>query len=218
MWLIIKQNKLFFIPYLFFIVISLFFLCVYSKSEIHIFFNHYNHKAADILFQILTFSGNGSLTAFTVLIYLFIKYRYAILIAFSGIVSGIIVQILKLLIFPDMQRPKTFFEGVYDLYLVEGVKLHGYHSFPSGHTATAFALFLVLAVINKNHGLKFMFFIFAFFIGYSRIYLSQHFLNDVVAGSLTGVLFSLVTIMMVNSYNKPWIEKSLKSYKEKPGV
>jgi len=210
MWLIIKQNRSFIIPYLFFLLISLFFLFSYSRSEIHIFINNYHNKTADIAFQVFSFLGTGYITALFVIIYLFIRYRYAIVLAASGIAVAIIVRIFKLLIFPDLQRPVSYFKGVYDLYLVEGVKVHSYYSFPSGHTATAFVLFMILAVFVEKKWLKFIFCILALLTGYSRMYLSQHFLVDVVGGSVIGVIVAVMTIYLVNLYKKNWMEGSIK--------
>lgn len=60
----------------------------------------------------------------------------------------------------------------------------GQHSFPSGHTATAFlsACFLLLRY-GSRWGLLLL---WAGFVGFSRIYSHSHYLRDVLAGALIG--------------------------------
>jgi undecaprenyl-diphosphatase len=59
-------------------------------------------------------------------------------------------------------------------------------SFPSGHTMTAFAVAIPLALFyaDLTAGLLFC----AFSIGMSRILLGMHFLSDVIAGALIGAI------------------------------
>jgi membrane-associated phospholipid phosphatase len=61
----------------------------------------------------------------------------------------------------------------------------GYDSFPSGHTATAFALARVLA---RRHPEKArLFYALAGLVGLSRVYLNRHYPGDVAAGALLGL-------------------------------
>jgi membrane-associated phospholipid phosphatase len=128
-------------------------------------------------------------------------------------ITGIIIQVLKQLVFPDVPRPVEFFGDSFTLQLVHGVKLYKWHSFPSGHTASAFALFFTLAVFSSKDWIKFLCFIFALGVGYSRIYLSQHFLIDITAGSFIAVMVVMVyfTIMQGKNYN--WMEASIVRWK-----
>jgi len=57
-------------------------------------------------------------------------------------------------------------------------------SFPSGHAATAFAAATVLAFFDKKR--KWFYYLVAFLISLSRIYLFCHYFLDVVFGSLIG--------------------------------
>ena len=148
--------------------------------------------------------------AVLVVVFLFsVKYKYALFVGASNIVSALITQLLKHTLFENMVRPKKFFEGIHDLYLVPGVDNYLYNTFPSGHTTCAFALYFALAVIVKNKTLKFFFFLIALLVGYSRIYLSQHFFEDVFAGSVIGIIITIVIYFIIDKINKKWIDPSV---------
>jgi len=49
----------------------------------------------------------------------------------------------------------------------------------------------------------------AVLVGYSRIYLSQHFLFDVYFGALFGVISAFIIIFMMQKFNQEWLDKSL---------
>ena len=57
--------------------------------------------------------------------------------------------------------------------------------------------------------MKFVFFLIALLVGYSRVYLSQHFFEDVYVGSIIGVSVTLVVYYLLSKMNKPWLEYSL---------
>lgn len=182
-----QQHSAFFLPYLIFLLCVAYILLIFDKSEIHLFFNQYHNPFLDTVFYYITFLGDG-ITAFSVsFIFLFINKRHALFIFLSNAVASLLAQYLKHYIFPDMDRPKLFFQHLKALYLVPGVDNASYNSFPSGHATTAFATSLCLALILQNKVLKFSFFCIAILIGFSRIYLSQHFISDVYAGSILGV-------------------------------
>ena len=101
-----------------------------------------------------------------------------------------------------------------DLHTIDGVRLHAWNSFPSGHTMTAFAFFLSLALIVKNQLLKFFFFAMSLLVGFSRIYLNQHFLEDTLAGSLLAVVIALTMSPFFNT-QQTWGNKGLMSLANK---
>ena len=66
------------------------------------------------------------------------------------------------------------------------------HSFPSGHTATAFACATVLSSFVPRWRVPL--FVLATLIGLSRIYNGMHYPTDVLAGALLGGLVGLVVL------------------------
>ncbi len=143
------------------------------------------------------------------IILLAVNYRFAFIIGVSNLISAIITQTLKQTIFADVVRPKKFFEGIHDLYLIPGVDNYLYNSFPSGHSTCAFSLYFALSLIVKNKTLKLFFFVLALLIGYSRIYLSQHFFADVYSGSLIGVITTIIVYYFIQKSEGGWLNNSL---------
>jgi membrane-associated phospholipid phosphatase len=208
---ILCQNLAFIIPYLFFLLLAGVFLSLYSKSEAHLIINQYRFNFCDYFFKYATYLGDGIVVLCIIFFLCFIKYRYAILVAVSNIISSLITQTLKYTFFSDMVRPVKFFEGIKQLNLVPGVENYSYNSFPSGHTTAAFATFFCLALIMKNRTLKFLMFVIALIVGISRVYLSQHFLSDVYVGSLIGTFTSFFVYVFLSERMETieWMEKAI---------
>jgi membrane-associated phospholipid phosphatase len=184
---VLKNNKPFFIPYLVFLFIGAIILTLYNKAEIHLFINRFHNQFSDNFFRIATMLAEGLFIALVITILAFKKVRYSILLVSSFALSGMLAQFLKRMIFNEMPRPKAFFENIAELHFIENVQLHTQYSFPSGHATSAFTLFFALSLFAKQPILKVLCFVGALLVSWSRIYLSQHFLMDIYAGSLLGI-------------------------------
>lgn len=161
----------------------------YKRATIHAVVNQYNAPWADLFFKYYTHIGYGA-TALLILPYLFFKRSIrTLLLGISTIVtSGVMVQLLKKLVFGEFHRPAFVLESFSQYHLVEGVLVHQFFTFPSGHSATSFAFFIFLAFLfSKNHYSQILFAFLAILSAFSRIYLSQHFMIDTVGGGLVGV-------------------------------
>lgn len=93
------------------------------------------------------------------------------------IYSGFATQAIKLIV----GRPRPYVEN----RRADPLSWDDDHwSFPSGHTASAFALARVLAEEYPDY--KVLFYGGAVLVGLSRIYLDKHYISDVVAGAAIG--------------------------------
>jgi len=185
-----KKNKIIIIPYLLFVIVGLTVYFYLGKDATHIFLNKYHSKFFDVFSKWATYLVSGASGFIASAIVLFFSIKLSIVILTSFISSGVFVQILKLIFFPDLNRPAFYFKGIYNIHLIDGIKQLYHYSFPSGHAATAMSIFFSIALFVENKFLKSLFFIIAIIICYSRVYLSQHFLEDIIVGSLIGIIFS----------------------------
>lgn len=207
-----KQNRIFFIGYLIFVLIAIYVLSCYSKADGFFLMNPLHSRFLDMVFIPFTYFGDGFFIITLGLVLFFLKRRLlSLMILSSYLISGIIAQILKFFI--EEARPAFYLEKTNYPHFIEGVTLHNYHSFPSGHTASAFALAAVLSFAVKNKNYSFLFLLWAALVGYSRMYLGQHFMDDVFVGSLVGVLTSIFCwIIFQNIFNKFLMKKFPKDY------
>ena len=123
--------------------------------------------------------------------YLFIVFGYFkkdwqfIFLCF--VFSTLFTQIPKQLFFDKITRPFASDIPKSLIHTVTGVEIHTLNSFPSGHTATAFTLFLLTIYLFENKWILAIGFIYALLCGYSRVYLGQHFPLDLGGGILAAI-------------------------------
>ena len=95
------------------------------------------------------------------------------------------------------------------LNTVDGVGLYQTLSFPSGHTTTAFAFLLLVGLISRSRLTVFLCMVLACGVALSRVYLSQHFLADVLGGSMIGVLSALFFYWYFQTLKPKWLDHSI---------
>lgn len=171
-------------------IIFLYPVLFFPKGEFELFINQFHYPELDLFFKYITHLGDGSLLAVLLVALLFYNYYLAILTAFTITFQSIIISLFKRWIFKGLERPLAFFDEGVALNLVDGVDVHSSNTFPSGHTATGFALFALLFIVIGNRSVIFstLLFILAFLIGFSRVYLLQHFVIDAYFGAVFGVI------------------------------
>jgi membrane-associated phospholipid phosphatase len=200
----LRNNAFFLVPYLIVLLCLIPFLLIYSKTEIHLWINHYYCPFSDFIFTYLTYLGDGLFIIIPAIILLFISLRHSVFILTAYLSTGLVTQILKRVFFHDIMRPSKVFHDHASLHMVEGIKMLSGRSFPSGHSTSAFAIFLCLALIIPNKKIKLIGFIIACLVAFSRIYLSQHFLIDTIAGSLIGIMGTLALYQLFYKDDRKW--------------
>ncbi|MBO6517651.1 MAG: phosphatase PAP2 family protein [Bacteroidia bacterium] len=104
-----------------------------------------------------------------------------------------LVYFFKNIVYDDAIRPIVYFERLgIELTNRSEITLNRKHSFPSGHTAAGFAYFMYLGLNANKKVLKAVFMVIAMLIGISRVFLAQHFVIDIMAGSALGVFIATV--------------------------
>jgi len=199
------QARFFLIPYLILMVICLVIKLSFTKDEIYFAVNARYTAWGDAIAQYVTDLGDGWTTIALTLILLLFSYRKAFLLATSyALTGGLLAQSLKFIF--DAPRPKLYFQNQLSrIHFVSGTHVLSTHSFPSGHTITAFSTSLVILYFLKNKKWGLLLFCVAMCVGYSRMYLSQHFFEDVTVGSVIGVVGTALWLNWIDS--KPFLHK-----------
>jgi membrane-associated phospholipid phosphatase len=207
-----QGNRLFFLIYGFFILAGGVLQLIFSQTELFLFFNSHYSQPTDFFFRYWTNLGDGIFAvAVAIAFLLFRNYKHALLMAAVYAVSSLLAQALKRFVFAEIARPSAFFKGKpIELHFTDGVEILCCHSFPSGHTATAFGVFCLLFFIDANKIRGLWYLLAAFLVAYSRIYLAEHFFVDVYAGSLIGVLTAIFCWLWFEKLpEKKWHSKAI---------
>jgi membrane-associated phospholipid phosphatase len=188
---ILYQVRWLFIPYIIVLACCLIIKLTYTREDIYYYVNAMYASWADAAAPYVTDLGDGlTIIGISVILLLF-SYRKAFILSTAYAVTAIIAQILKR--FFDAPRPQLYFKDSLDrIHFVLGTQQLSLHSFPSGHTVSAFASAMVFTYFCRNKLWGFPLFLLAAVVGYSRMYLSQHFFEDVTAGSVIGVVVTAI--------------------------
>jgi membrane-associated phospholipid phosphatase len=175
------------------------------------------------LFIYATMLGEPLSFVISFFVFLFIRFRYALLIAIAGITTLLVSWGLK--VFFQSARPGLVIRdsGIMDQFIfIEGVDLNtGFTSFPSGHTFAAFTIFTLIALLSTHKkGWALCCLTLAVGVAISRMYLLQHFLADVIAGALIGSTIAILLYWLqeyVYLKRHPKLERSLHiGFKRRP--
>ena len=185
-------NRLgpFFILYLLVLAACFAIDLMYSCKVIFFAVNNLNSPLADHIEPYFTDIGDGIFALTLAAIIALINYRKALLLASSYLVTSVIAQVLKFII--NKPRPRAYFNAQWShVHTIKGLYIFSTHSFPSGHTVTAFSLAIVITYLSRNKNWGILTLLVAMLVGYSRMYLTQHFFEDVIAGSVIGVIATI---------------------------
>lgn len=197
-----KINPLLFL-YLILLSVCILLMLIFTKEELYFAINHRHTVFTDVFFENLTLLGASTGCIFIVLITYIINYRTGFLLSSSYIITFIISQTTKHLV--KAPRPHLFFsKKLHDIYLIKGVVMLDTDSFPSGHSVSAFTAAVVFTYVSKNKSWGYLWLLLAVLIAYSRLYLSEHFLQDVTAGSALGVFITVFWLKWIDQ--KPFLQ------------
>jgi membrane-associated phospholipid phosphatase len=152
-----------------------------------------------------THVGDGLFMLLAFIVFLFIRIKTAFILMTSFLLASGITQLLKHTVFSEYKRPYFYLKNDDSFRTITDFTYHTEHSFPSGHATACFVLFTILAFhYQKKYLLQMVFILGAIFFSYTRVYLSQHFLQDIVAGSIIGVLVSQFIWDFLNPKLSKW--------------
>lgn len=201
----IKNNSVFIgLSLILILVLSLGLLYI-PKGDLHLLLCDRHTDSRDLFYRYYTHIAEWVPYVLCVILLLFGRIGDGVMASASMILSALTTQAIKHIV--RAPRPLSWFaEHMPDstLPLTPEVKMNLWLSFPSGHTTSFFALALVASILLTRSPrntrcprmtswlIQIALFALAALGGYSRIYLSQHFAADVLAGTLIGILSTVV--------------------------
>jgi membrane-associated phospholipid phosphatase len=194
---VLYRVRYFLIPYIVILCACLVLKLFFTRSEIYFAVNGLYSSWADYNAPYVTDIGDGITIIIISAILALFSYRHAFLLISSYAITSLTAQILKYSF--DMPRPKMYFVNQLDkIHFVKDLYILTVHSFPSGHTVTAFSVGVVITYLVKNKMWGVLLLGVAVLVGYSRMYLSQHFFEDVLAGSAIGVMVTILWLSWID--------------------
>lgn len=207
---ILYPQRYFLIPFLILILAGFVLMLLYSKIDLFLWINTHHNTFFDSYFKLNTLVGDGWVAVMLVLALLFVKYRSSILVALAYAYSSLFVQIFKHLL--NAPRPIKYFENIAPIRVIEGYPIHEWNSFPSGHSASAFTLAVLLSYLLPHRNRHWIIVPLAALTAFSRVYLAQHFMEDIIAGAIIGVVMTFQLIWWLENskwYNSDKLERRL---------
>lgn len=195
------KNKAYYVTVILFIILGGILLIGIPRDNISLWINIRWNTFLDKIILFNNNLGTAFFSALTIIVLGFWKgWKTGLKAGICFLSVMLVTQFAKHILFPGTLRPTLHFEeGV--LRLIEGVKQLTTESFPSGHTSAAFSLATFFALYLPRKKWHWIFACLALFVGYGRIYLSQHFATDVYAGMIIGVT---ITSLVYYFYPKRW--------------
>jgi membrane-associated phospholipid phosphatase len=167
---------------------------IISKNEFFLLMNEDWGSIADTFFKYYTYVGDGLMWLPLLLLFILHRRRFIPLLISVFIFSTLFTQLCKYVILPNEPRPIKAIADLSIIHTVPGVELHEVSSFPSGHTTTAFCFYFIVCLVLAESWTIPLGFAAAILLGYSRVYLAQHFPFDVAAGIVTAIVSVLLAL------------------------
>lgn len=206
----IKKISPYLITLLIFYSSGLIFLIQYGYINSFLRLNELYTYWGDCIFPHLTHLGDSLWIISFLLIFCFRRNPALVITGIVSILlSGLIVLVLKNKVFYDWDRPVHLL-GRTIVHHFEGLTDYHY-SFPSGHSTAISAAGGGLAAMLSRRDYQVSIALMVLLIAYSRIYLGNHFLGDVLAGLLLGT----TTCLFLLSYFYPIVDRGLKKREQK---
>lgn len=192
------------VPYLLILIICLFIKLTFSRHQVYFAVNGFNGPVMDFFAPYVTDLGNGWFVVALAAIFSLFNYHKAFVIAIGYAITSLSAQAIKYIFIAP--RPKLYFgREIAHAHFVKGIDILSTYSFPSGHTDTAFMLAVMFTYWSKNKLWGPVFLLLAIMVGYSRMYLSEHFFEDVIAGSVLGFVLTVIWLYWIE--NRKFIQK-----------
>jgi membrane-associated phospholipid phosphatase len=124
--------------------------------------------------------------------------KWALNLFVALITSGILVNLLKIVV--GRQRPHKS-APIFDPFVFKPFIAHWHwHSFPSGHSQTMFAVATMMTLAFPR--LKWLWIFFATLICFTRVVVHDHFVSDTIYGACVGYSGALIGLYLMKRYTR----------------
>ncbi len=171
--------------------------------------NSHHNQVADQFFKYFTHYGDAIMWVPLGLFCFLFRKKYFIAVVAGVLISTIIAQFLKRVVYPDELRPITYLSENFPVHIIDGVKMKRAHSFPSGHSTTAFAMALIMAHMLNKKAWSIILPLLAALAAYSRVYIGQHFPTDALAGMCIGIFSAVLSLLLYRRFMQYTNQKSV---------
>ena len=151
----------------------------------------FSHAWADALFRGWTWLGHGMVLVLVLGWVGWRRQQHWRWVLCSVVLFALTNVLLKRVVFKHSPRPAAY-AVEWGVEIRSPVVLHHWHAMPSGHTGTAFTAATIVALLSRRRGEGILSYLLAAGVGYSRVYLGQHFPADVVVGAFIGTVIPLM--------------------------
>lgn len=196
---LLTNNKPFYIAATVYILLAALLLTVLPVGGIELSVYPRHVPVLNYFFLAMTFLGDGlSLLIVLPLIWYFSSWRTMVVVGLSVLATFAVVQSLKLYAFPDADRPLRFFGEQVQQYVFSGMEQNMHNSFPSGHSGQSMAIAASLSFFIRDKRFQYLLLATSILVGWSRVYLMQHFLLDTLVGAFFGLVMALLVFYGVS--------------------
>jgi undecaprenyl-diphosphatase len=145
---------------------------------------YHDNKALKTIMLVFTAVGSTAFGMIFTMIMLYYEIGIGIALCTNLVLSQVVIQSVKRII--NRQRPYSRFKELSPIRPPKCI-----YSLPSGHTGSAFSIALVLSDFLPQYSA--LFFTAAALVGFSRIFLVNHYPSDVIAGiTISTLIYNLV--------------------------
>lgn len=164
---------------------------------------NFHNPVTDAVFPVITYLGEAGIfwIALSLLLLFTKKYRRCAVLMLCAMAAAFVTGELIMKNIVCRPRPCQEFPD----YVTMLIPPPGSYSFPSGHSSSSFAAAAVLLFFSKKWGLAAT--CMAALIAFSRIFLFVHYPTDVLAGTVLGIAFALLTLLVYRRAVLPKLER-----------
>jgi membrane-associated phospholipid phosphatase len=212
----ISLNLYFIIPVLLWVIAGGFTCYTCDKRMLFFAINTRYSDIGDVLMYYITMMGQAEVIIPVLLALMIVpKFRnwwYFITAILCNALPAAVHNYIKGYL--NHPRPRQVFRGDTAMHYLTNWPELLHAGFPSGHSQGAFSFFCFLSLLltAKDRKLGLLFFFLAILVGYSRIYLTAHFFEDVYAGSIFGVVTTTLIFSVMSYYKDKFFKKKETSH------